>query len=241
MASWEDQGDEARAIPTKGRKKLTAKQAVLVDALGTLVEMEPPWIGLRAAVPDSIDDERLVQAVKAEMAYYRDHASEGHDDASVADLRDRCARVLSEGLGHEVDAGTLVSSLSFRPYPDAAPALEALRARGLRIVCLSNWDVSLTEVLEGCGLDEHLDGAVSSAEAGASKPDPAPFRIALEVAECEPSEALHVGDTADEDLAGAAAADVSALLLDRTGQASAPEGAVVISSLVEVEDHLNLP
>lgn len=220
---------------------MTAKQAVFIDALGTLVEMEPPWVGLRAVVPDSVDDERLVQAVKVEMAYYRDHASEGRDDASVADLRERCARVLSEGLGYEVDAEALVSSLSFRPYPDAGPALEALRARGVRIVCLSNWDVSLTEVLESCGLGPHLDGAVSSAEAGASKPDPAPFRLALEVAECDPSEALHVGDTADEDLAGAAAAGISALLLDRTSQASAPAGAVVISSLAEVEDHLDLP
>lgn len=110
-----------------------------------------------------------------------------------------------------------MSAIRFRAYPDAAPALGSLRRRGLRLVSVSNWDISLSEVLDRCGLLEALDGVVSSAAAGARKPDPAIFAPALEIAGCAPTEALHVGDTPAEDVVAARAAGVPALLLDRDG------------------------
>ena len=62
-------------------------RAVFLDALGTLVELEPPWISLRNRVPDEVSDDRLEAALRAEMAYYREHAQEGRDESSLADLR----------------------------------------------------------------------------------------------------------------------------------------------------------
>jgi putative hydrolase of the HAD superfamily len=206
-------------------------RAVFLDALGTLVELEPPWVALRARVPAEVGDERLVAAVRAEMEYYREHAHEGRDAASLADLRERCARVLSRGLEVEVSAEELVEAVRMNAYPDAVPALTGLRERGLRLAAVSNWDCSLGRVLERCGLAELLDGAVSSAEAGARKPDPAIFGAALALVGCEPAEALHVGDTREEDLDGARAAGIRALLLDRGGDGD-------ISSLAEIEEHL---
>jgi putative hydrolase of the HAD superfamily len=205
--------------------------AVFVDALGTLVELEPPWVGLRQAVDDGIPEERLVAAVRAEMSYYKQHSHEGRDPRSLADLRARCAEVLSRELGQEVDVETLVEAIRFQPYPDALPALRELRGRGLKIVCVSNWDCSLGAVLERCGLAADLDGAVSSAEAGARKPDPAIFSPALLLARCGPEEAVHVGDTPEEDLAAARAAGIRALLIDR-------EGGGDVSSLAEVAERL---
>jgi putative hydrolase of the HAD superfamily len=207
-------------------------RAVFLDALGTLVELEPPWVYLRERVPPEVDDERLVAAVRAEMGYYREHAHEGRDAASLADLRRRCAEVLSGELGTTITAEELVEAVRFNAYPDAPLALSRLRERGLRLLVVSNWDCSLYRVLEGCGFAGLLDGAVSSAEAGARKPDPAIFAAALELASCEASEALHVGDTPEEDLDGARAAGIRALLIDRDG------GAGDISSLVEIEEHL---
>jgi putative hydrolase of the HAD superfamily len=207
-------------------------RAVFLDALGTLVELEPPWVSLRGRIPAEVSDERLVAAVRAEMDYYREHAHEGRDPASLADLRERCARVLSRELEVEVSADDLVESVRFDAYPDAVPALDGLRGRELSLIAVSNWDCSLGAVLERCGLAAHLDGAVSSAEAGAPKPDPAIFVSALELAGCEPAEALHVGDTREEDVAGAHAAGIRALLLDRDGS----DGD--IASLAEIEEHL---
>src|SRR5690606_38984118 len=103
-----------------------------------------------------------------------------------------------------------------------------VREAGVRTVCVSNWDISLPEVLARVGLAELLDGVVSSAGTGARKPDPAIFERALELASCSPEEALHVGDTAAEDIAGAHAAGIRALLIDREG------GGGDISSLAEL-------
>jgi hypothetical protein len=69
-------------------------RAVFLDALGTLVELEPPWVHLREALGDEIPEERIVAAVRAEMAYYRDHSHEGRDADSLASLRARSAAVL---------------------------------------------------------------------------------------------------------------------------------------------------
>jgi putative hydrolase of the HAD superfamily len=207
-------------------------RAVFLDALGTLVELEPPWVSLRELVPAEVSDERLVSAVRAEMAYYREHAHEGRDEASLAELRERCAALVSSKLDMDVGVDELVSAIRFSAYPDAVPTLSALRDRGLRLVTVSNWDCSLPRVLERCGLDGLLDGTVTSAEAGARKPDPAIFAPALEIAGCEASEALHVGDTAEEDVEGARAAGIRPLLIARDGR----DGD--ISSLGEIDQHL---
>jgi putative hydrolase of the HAD superfamily len=203
-------------------------RAVFLDALGTLVELEPPWVSLRDRVPAEITDEQLMAALRAEMAYYRDHAHEGRDEASLAELRERCAAIVSEKLGLEISVEDLLEAIRFFAYPDVPPALSGLRERGLKLVAVSNWDCSLQRVLERCGLNGMLDGTVTSAETGSRKPDPGIFGAALELARCEPAEALHVGDTAEEDVVGAKAAGIRPLLIDRDG------GGGDISSLGEV-------
>jgi putative hydrolase of the HAD superfamily len=114
------------------------------------------------------------------------------------------------------------------------PALRELRAAGLRLVAASNWDVSLHEQLERTGLRPLLDGAVSSAEAGAAKPDPAILVRALELAGAEPAEAWHVGDDLEADVGAARAAGLRPVLIDRAGAVAAPAGVLRISSLAEL-------
>jgi putative hydrolase of the HAD superfamily len=203
--------------------------AVFLDALGTLVELEPPWLHLAPALGVEAD-ERLVAAVRAEMDYYRAHSHEGRDERSLAELRERCAEVLSRALGVPVPVEAMMAAIRFRAFPDAAPALSALRAEGVALVCVSNWDCSLGEVLERVGLGDGL-AVVTSAETGARKPDPAIFEAALELAACPAERALHVGDTPGEDGAGAAAAGIDTLLIDRTGGAE-------IASLEEIAGRL---
>jgi putative hydrolase of the HAD superfamily len=207
-----------------------ATRAIFLDALGTLVELEPPWRRLACAIDDEPAD-RVERAVRKEMAYYREHAHEARDPEALADLRRRCAELLTRELGREIDVETMMSSIRFHPAPDARPALARLRELGLARVCVSNWDVSLPEVLERVGLGELLDGVVTSAAVGARKPEPAIFAAALELVGCEPDEALHVGDSPEEDIAGATAAGIPDLLLDRAGGGD-------IASLAEIEQHL---
>ncbi|MFL6113488.1 MAG: HAD-IA family hydrolase, partial [Catenulispora sp.] len=78
---------------------------------------------------------------------------------------------------------------------------------------------SLPEVLDGVGLLDLVDGVVASAVVGAAKPDGRIFAAALETAGCAAHEAVHVGDSTANDVEGARAAGIEALLLDRGGGA----------------------
>jgi putative hydrolase of the HAD superfamily len=215
-------------------------RAVLLDALGTLVELRPPAPRLRRLLAREgfeLSEERAAAAMAAEIAYYLEHHLEGADPASLEDLRDRCAEALREALelprlDHATARRALLGALEFAPFGDAAPALRELRGRGRRLVVVSNWDCSLGERLAGAGLLELVDGVVSSAEVGAAKPDPAPFRRALELAGVTAEEALHVGDSPASDVAGARAAGVPALLVARAGRP--PPGVPAVASLAEV-------
>ena len=93
--------------------------------------------------------------------------------------------------------------MRFRPLPYALEALAVLRRRGLAVAIVSNWDIGLREHLAGLGLGELV--VVTSAEAGAPKPQPDVFLRALELLRVRPERALHVGDS-DADEAGARAA-----------------------------------
>lgn len=218
-----------------------AVRAVLLDALGTLVELRPPAPRLRELLAEEgfeVSAEQARAGFAAEIGYYLAHHLEGRDPASLDELRDRCAVVLQEGLGlPELDHATarraLLASLSFEPYPDVVPTLRALRERGLRLVVASNWDSSLPDFLGPVGLLELVDGVVTSAVAGAAKPDPAVFVAALAAAGVEPDAALHVGDSLENDVEGARAAGLRALLVARD-HAPAPAGVETIRSLAEL-------
>lgn len=205
-------------------------RCVLLDALGTLVALEPPWPLLADQLGVDVNDAE--RAMRTEMRYYREHSHEGRDEASLVDLRRRSAAVVSRELGQEVTPEQLMAAISFEPFPDALPALTELGELGLTRVCVSNWDCSLPSVLERCGLAGHLDGTVVSAVVGARKPDPAIFAAALELAGCERDEAIHVGDTVGEDVEGAGAAGIRALLLGRDGGGD-------IESLAAIRHHLD--
>jgi putative hydrolase of the HAD superfamily len=209
-------------------------RAVLLDSFGTLVSMEPP--AHRLAATHGIPLEVAERAFRAEIAYYIEHHVEGRDETSLSDLRDRCARVLGEELGDWAPAGVrgaMLDAIRFQAYPDAAPALRELRDRGLRLVVASNWDCSLPQVLEQAGLAQLVDGVVASAVVGFDKPAPELFEAALEVAGCDASEALHVGDSPSNDVAGAAAAGIRPVLLQRDGEAHGT-AATTIASLAEL-------
>ena len=211
---------------------------VFLDALGTLVELQPPAPRLRALLAErgfDVDEERAGGAFAAEIAYYLEHNLEGSDRERLDDLRDRCAEVMMSALelprlDHATAREVMLGSLDFVPFPDVAPALSALRDHGLVVV--SNWDCSLPDWLRGADLLEHVDAVVTSAEVGAAKPDRAIFERALDVARAEPGEAVHVGDSLENDVAGARAAGIRPVLVARDG--AAPGGVEAIRSLAEL-------
>lgn len=219
---------------------MTAVRAVLLDALGTLVELQPPAPRLRRLLVRAgfeVSEERAAAGFAAEIAYYLDHHMEGSDPERLERLRDRCAEEMRRaldlpGLDHAGARRAMLGALEFRPYPDVLPALRELRERGPALVIASNWDCSLPEWLGPTGIMELVDGVVTSAEVGAAKPDPRVFERALAIAGAAPGEAVHVGDKVDNDVEGARAAGVRAILVQRRGEP--PPGVEAVRSLREL-------
>ena len=216
-------------------------RAVLLDALGTLVYLEPPAPRLREALRElagvEVTLDEAERAFRAEIGHYLAHHTEGGDGPGLDRLRDDCAEVMRSALPspapeHAVIREAMLAALSFVAFEDAAPALRELRGRGLRLVVVSNWDCSLPEWLEGAGLGSLLDGTASSAAAGEPKPAPAAFLAGLELAGVTAGEAMHVGDSPEADIEGARAAGIRAVLLTRDGEA--PGGVESVSSLQEL-------
>lgn len=208
------------------------RRCLLTDAMGTLLHLRPPAPELRRQLAErfglEVTLEQAGAAIRAEIAYYRRHMLDGRDPGSVHALQRRCARELSAALPpglREIDddamAAALLAALQFEAFADVAGALATVRARGWRVVVVSNWDQSLGSVLARVGLGALLDGVVTSAEVGAGKPDPRIFTAALELAGVSGGEALHVGDSLEEDVAGAHAAGIEVVWLNR-GRADAP-------------------
>lgn len=102
---------------------------------------------------------------------------------------------------------------AWRVLPGTASALAALRARGLRLAVVSNFDARLHAVLAELGLAGAVDRVVTSTDVGAAKPSPAIFLAACAALGVAPPDALHVGDAAREDVAGACAAGLRAALV----------------------------
>jgi putative hydrolase of the HAD superfamily len=218
-------------------------RALLLDALGTVVELPAPGPALReelaARFGITLTQAQASRALAAEIAYYRVHFDLGRDAESLGLLHRRCAEILRAALPPSPElaalsttdlVGALLGSLRFRAYPDARPAILAAREAGWRVVVASNWDVSLSEVLERLELAPLLDGVVTSASVGARKPAAAVFARALAIAGGTAETAVHVGDSPVEDIEGARAAGLRAVLI-RRDEGTGPAGVPTISRL----------
>ena len=233
-------------------------RAVLLDALGTLVELDDPALRLRAALLEragiDVGLDGAARGFGAEIGYYLANQMRGRDLAGLEALRDDCAtamrealldaiadapeaehgdlRAVTAALDHATVRAAMLEALAFRTYDDVVPALRELRGQGLRLIVVSNWDCSLPEWLDRAGIGALVDGSVSSAVVGEAKPAPAVFEAGLRLAGCDAAEALFVGDSVENDVAGARAAGLRAVLVQRAGDL--PPGVEAVRSLGEL-------
>jgi putative hydrolase of the HAD superfamily len=104
---------------------------------------------------------------------------------------------------------------AWRLFDDVIPTLAELKNRGLRLAIISNYDSRIDDLLRDFGIERFFDGVHVSSRSGAAKPDKDIFLSALRYHRAEPQRALHVGDSLREDVEGASAVGMRAVLLDR--------------------------
>ena len=209
--------------------------------MGTLVHLDRPVERLRDALAEhaglEVDRATAAAALEAEIAFYRAHLHTAVDGPSLDALRARCAAAMRPALpaGGATDEQltvALLAGIRFAPFPEVPAALAALREDGWALVVVSNWDVSLDEVLVETGLRERVDGVVTSVAVGEAKPGGAAFARGLALAGAAPASAWHAGDDLEADVGGARAAGIRPVLVDRDGALEAPpDGVPVLRAL----------
>jgi HAD superfamily hydrolase (TIGR01509 family) len=173
--------------------------AVTLDAHGTMLRVVDPLPRLRELLPDH-DAEAIAEAFRVEGRFYREHVGRGTDASSLEQLREECVGVFNRTLGATLTAAEYVDTIRFELLAGVVESLERLRALGLALAVVGNWDFSLHERLAQHGLAGYFATVVHAAR----KPDPDGLRLALSRLGVRPSRALHIGDEeADEQAARA--------------------------------------
>lgn len=164
---------------------------------------------------------RYEAARDAALVDLRRHPELEHDDEIWFRFTERIVR----GMGGDADSAYACAveitrgwerHENFELYDDVAGALTSLRASGLRIGLVSNSARDVREFARHHGLE--VDAGISSFHHGRTKPHASIFRAVLEILEVEPAEAAMVGDTIADDIEGARALEMLAILLDRDGR-----------------------
>jgi putative hydrolase of the HAD superfamily len=111
---------------------------------------------------------------------------------------------------------------TWKLYPETEAVLRQLKAQGLELGIISNFDSRLFPVLRGLGIEQFFDTITISSLSQAAKPAPKIFHLALEKHAVDPEDAVHVGDSLKEDVEGAAKAGLTSVLIDRSEGETAP-------------------
>jgi HAD superfamily hydrolase (TIGR01662 family) len=202
---------------------LAELRAVLFDVDFTLARPGPelgPEGYVRAGERHGLrlDPTRYEAARDAALVDLRRHPELEHDDEIWFRFTERIVR----GMGGDADSAYACAveitrgwerHENFQLYDDVPAALADLRAAGLRIGLVSNSARDVGDFARHHGLD--VDAGISSFHHGHTKPHASIFRAVLELLEVEPAEAAMVGDTIADDVEGALAVGMRAILLDR--------------------------
>ena len=198
-------------------------RAVLFDVDFTLCRPGPELSAERyARIAErhrvTLDTSRYDEAREAAVLNLKRHPELHHDESiwhrftqdiflgmgGPTELASECATEIEEGWG---------VSENFELFEDVLPVLDELRAAELRIAVVSNGIRDLREFVAHHRLD--VDAIVDSRSHGRVKPHPTIFQAALDLLDVKPADAVMVGDSIEEDIEGARALGMRAILIDR--------------------------
>jgi putative hydrolase of the HAD superfamily len=222
-------------------------RAVLFDVDFTLVKPGPDLgpegyrlLGRRFGL--ELDPARYAEARAAAIETVERHPELDHDEEVWVLFTERIIR----GMGGDSDRAYECAvemtrgweqAANFELFEDTLPVLAELRAHGLKIGLVSNTGRDLAAFVAHHALE--VDAAVGSAKHGKTKPHPAIFLSALEELGVRAEEAAMVGDSPEDDIAGARALGMRAFLVDREGRF--PEAVGRLPDLLALPAALGLP
>lgn len=233
-------------------------QAMLLDLDDTLVDNSVIRLSVERtcnAVADAVDGVDQVALLGANLRAWKDYWPEVEqlcwvDEMDVLDVSHEVWRRALHACGHD-DPSTVALAYEThqqigrelsRLYDDVPDFLAALREVGIATALVTNASTRAQRMkIESVGLDAAFDAVVISGEVGVAKPAAAIFDIALDRLRSTRRDAWHVGDSLSTDVAGAKAAGVRSVWLNRHGRQRGPSDPFPdseITTLRELQDHL---
>jgi HAD superfamily hydrolase (TIGR01549 family) len=202
---------------------VTPPKAVLFDVDFTLCrpgpELSPDrYARIAARHGVTLELARYDDAREAAVLNLKRHPELFHDDTIWHAFTEEIfigmggPRELASDCATEIEQAWAVSE-NFELYEDALPVLDELRAQRLKLALVSNGIRDLTEFVAHHGID--VDAIVDSRSHGRVKPHPTIFQAALEGLGVEPRDGVMVGDSLEDDVEGARALGMRAILIDR--------------------------
>ena len=189
--------------------------------------------------PAPWDHEVLYDVFESHDEAYSPSAPARERDEYYAELASRVFERMEirasgeDALRHAKPLWQILGPASFEVFPEVPATLGELRARGLRLAVLSNWQCGLRHFCEELGIASFFDHILGSADLGMDKPDELIFQEACARLGAPPELTLHVGDTVVDDYEGGRSAGVQVVLVDRRTGAD-PPAVRVIASLSEL-------
>lgn len=174
----------------------------------------------------ALDAARYEEARDAALADLKRHPELDHDEEIWVAFTERIVL----GMGGSAPASRACAAEltsrwqlheNFELYEDTLPVLDELRAEGVKLGLVSNSARDVHEFAVHHSLA--IDAGISSFHHGKTKPHASIFRAVLDLLEVEPADAVMVGDTVEDDIAGALALGMHAVLVDRHGLGAAYE------------------
>ncbi|HJV82431.1 phosphoglycolate phosphatase [Noviherbaspirillum sp.] len=184
---------------------LTDIRAAIIDLDGTMVHTAPDFHvainRMRAELGlDPLGIETITHFVgKGTENLMRRVLGVDYDDQGV---EQHFARALASYQKHYLAINGMYSSV----YPGVREGLETLRAKGLRLACVTNKPIDFAEpLLEKTGLRRYFDIVYGGDSLPKKKPDPYPLLKVCEDFKVRPAQALAIGDSSNDAQAARAA------------------------------------
>ena len=207
-------------------------KAVLLDVGGTLIESRPSPAAIYADVlsrrGETVTEEEVAPAFKAVWTELTLEHPPGldryhHLKGGEWEWWGTFLRRVLDRLGHRTPWEPVLAELFetfadptlWHVFPEVREVLDELRGRGLRLAVVSNWDARLPTLLADLGLADYFEQLLVSGIEGVEKPAVEIFHRAARRLGVENADCVHIGDSPLDDVRGAEAAGMSAVLLDR--------------------------
>jgi putative hydrolase of the HAD superfamily len=231
-------------------------KVIFFDWFNTLARYDPPREGLHSRALKElgieVSPEEILPGVLAADAYFFEENAnspvEKRDPKERAEVYAHYQQIVLTEAGVKADqellakvmkkVGELFEGTTWALFDDVLSTLKILKQQNFTLGLLTNLAKDMNPICRKLGLEPYLDFVVTSEEAGADKPNPRIFQVALQRAGVKASEAIHVGDQYKIDVVGARGVGINPILIDRYNQYLEVSDCPQIRNLTELAGYL---